>query len=425
MADTIMFAGGFVFLALFSVMAFTFVLSLISLFIRKTYPDYKPNVSIIIPCYNEEKNIIKCIDALLDSDYPKEKTELIVVDDGSTDSTINVLREYRQKEYQGKKGFADFKIAKSSHKGKSEALNAGIKLAKNEIVFCVDADTIVSKDTLFKMARPFSDEKVGATNGSCIVRNRKNILGMFQTMEYHFNNLIKKSFSDIFGTSIWLFGAFACYRKNIIEKIGSFKKDSLTEDMDIMLELNAAGYKTVNVHDAFGKVHAPDSFHDFFRQRTRWWIGGLQALFKHRKLFSFKSRVPVIFLFLNQYWWSFYAFLSIPLIAYQYNYWLGSNIGSFYDWFMYTFKWFSAIGPFNVIYHIPEWGINFYSIFGVIAGLMMTIMLFSSALLFKEKNWILLLVAVLFYFPYTILLNTIILISSIRAIFLKDSYFIR
>ncbi|MBD3249753.1 glycosyltransferase [Candidatus Woesearchaeota archaeon] len=417
MDDMIMFFGSWVFALLFLFLLGVAVTFFLSFFRKQEYKEFNPKVSAVVPCYNEEKNAGKCIDAIYNSDYP-EDIEVIAVDDGSDDGTLDVLKKYQKK-------YSKMKIIKGNHEGKSEALNKGIKKAKNEIIFTVDADTIVSKDTLKKLTGPFLDKNVGATNGSCIVRNKNNFWGLFQNIEYHYNNLIRKSFSVLFNEGIWFFGAFACYRKCVLEKAGYFKKDALTEDADIALEIYSKGYKAVNVYDSYGYVLAPSKLKDFIAQRTRWWMGVLQSLKKNRHLFSHKSSLSILFLFVNQYWWSAYSLLSLPLIIYQFYYWLPFDPGTFYEISAYTFRWFSASGPVYVLYMIPVWGLSIYNIFGVLSGMITTILLIGALFMFKEKLSLKNLIGVFFYFPYTIVLNSIIIISLIKIRFLKRQYFIK
>ncbi len=415
--DLIMFLGSWVFAVLFLFLLGIFAAAFVSFFKKEERKDFTPPVSAVIPCYNEEKNIAGCIEAVYSSEYPS-KIDVLVVDDGSTDSTLNVLKEC-QKRHSG------LKIISADHKGKSEALNTGIKKTKNEIVFAVDADTVIEKDTLKKLVAPFKDKKVGATNGSCIVRNKRGFWGLFQNIEYHYNNLIRKSFSVLFNDGIWFFGAFACYRKDVLKKAGYFKKDALTEDADMALEIYSLGYKAVNVFDSYGHVLAPSGIKSLIDQRTRWWIGVLQSLKKNRHLFSHRSSPSILFLFVNQYWWSVYSVISLPLIVYQFIYWLPFGSGTVYELSAYTFRWFSASGPAYVIYMIPVWGISMYNIFGVMSGLITTLLLIGALLIFKEKFSFRSLVGIFFYFPYTIVLNSIIAISLIKMRFLKKRYFIR
>src|SRR3989344_1152398 len=90
MEDMVMWFGSLLFLVLFSFLAFVFVIFVSSLWMRKSYPSYEPAVSVVIPAYNEEKGIAACLDSIQQQQYPKEKVEIIVVDDGSTDDTLSV-----------------------------------------------------------------------------------------------------------------------------------------------------------------------------------------------------------------------------------------------------------------------------------------------------------------------------------------------
>lgn len=409
--------GTWIFFILFAFLIVISISVVISLFKKEHYPDYEPCVSIVIPCYNEEKNIIGCLDSVYTFDYPKEKTEVIVVDDGSTDKTPEILKEYQKKHN-------NLSIVHGKHEGKSSSLNLGVKKAKFDFILTVDADTIVEKESLKKLMRPFLDKSVGATNGSCVAKNSNSIIAVFQKLEYHYNNLVRRSFSVLFKNGIWFFGAFACYRKSVLEKIGYFKKDTMTEDMDTAMEIYSAGYRTINVHDALGHTIVPSSMKHFFKQRMRWWIGALQTLKKNKTLFSRKSSPSIIFLFISQYWWSFYAFISFFLIAYQVYYWLPYNTDSLMALFMYLFRWFSLAGPFYVLYKIPVWGVSWYNIFGVLSGVISVVLIVKSVYMFKDKLSIKNILGIFFYFPYTIILNTVIIVSLIKIIFLNKSYFI-
>lgn len=402
------------FVILFSFLMFVFIVFLISKFTKKQLMDFEPNISVIIPAYNEEKNIAACIDSVYTTDYPLSKIEVIVADDGSTDNTLEILREY-----------SNITVLKQAHKGKSAALNLAVKHAKNDFVLCIDADSTLDRDCVGELVKPLANPKIGATTGTSKVKNISNIWTIFQNIEYHYNNLIRKSFSSVFKNGIWFFGALACYRKSVLKKIGYFKKDTLTEDMDIALEIHTAGYRTIHVHNAFCYTIVPSTLKELYAQRSRWWIGVLQALKKNKQLFSYKENPSILFLYINQYWWSFYAILSFPVIIYQVNYWLPYNTATFSALFGYLFRWFSLAGPFYVIYKIPEWGLNFYNFFGVFSGIISAILIVASIKTFKDRINLRNTFAIFFYFPYTIVLNMIISLSLITHIFSKKRYFIR
>lgn len=414
MKDIIMMLCGILFIVLFLFLIFVFTIFLISRFKKREYTNFEPNISMVVPVFNEEKNIEECISSILKSDYPKEKIEVIVVDDGSTDNTINIV-----------KNFKEVKLLQQNHLGKSEALNLGTLKAKHNFILTIDADTTIDKNCIKEIVKPLIDNKVGATTGVSKVRNNKNMIGIFQNIEYHYNNLIRNSFSKMFDNGIWFFGALACYRKSTLKEIGFFKKDTLTEDMDIALEIKKAGYKTINVHNATGYTIAPKSLRELYNQRSRWWIGVLQSLVKNKRLFSYKSSPAILFLFINQFWWTFYSFLSLPAIIYQINYWLPYNSSSLFALFSYLFRWFSLLGPIYVVYKIPVWGISYYSFFGVLSGIISAILIIAAIRIFKDRLNLKNLFAIFFYFPYTIVLNIIILLSLLRFGFWKNKFFIK
>jgi len=401
------------FLILFAFLVFIFIIYIISKFKKRNEYEFEPDISVVIPAYNEEKNISACVESVLSNDYPKDKMEIIIVDDGSTDNTLQVLSKY------------PVTVLKQDHKGKSEALNLGVKKAKNEFILCIDADSVLDKYCIKEMVKPLGDPNVGATTGTSKVKNIQNILTIFQNIEYHYNNLIRKSFSSVFNTGIWFFGALACYRKSLLEKIGYFKTDTLTEDTDIALEIHQAGSRTVHADRAFCSTIVPVTLKELYNQRKRWWMGVLQSLKKNKSLFSWRSSPSIIFLFINQYWWSLYAILSLPVIIYQVNYWLPYNTETFSMLFGYLFRWFSIAGPFYVLYKIPEWGLNFNNFFGVFSGIISTIMIIAAIRMFKDKINLKNIFAVFFFFPYTIVLNIIISFSLVTHPFSKKRYFIR
>ena len=413
MKEAIMLFSSVLFGILFFFLLFIFSIFIVSRFIKRKYPNFEPNVSVVVPAYNEQANIKECIDSIYSLDYPKNKIEVIVVDDGSTDKTLEIATKYRK-----------VRILTQNHLGKVEALNLGCAKAKYGFVLTIDADTAIDRKLLREMIAPFSSPNVGATSGNNVVKNKESIISAFQNVEYHFSNLIRNSFSTVFNNGIWFSGSLACYRKSSLKKIKYFKKDTMAEDQDVSLELRKSGYISLNVPNAFGHTIVPSSIKSLYKQRKRWWIGTLQSIVKNKSLFSSKSSPSILFLYINQFWWSFYAFLSLPLIIYQINYWLPYNSQNAISIGKYFFLWFSMVGPIYVIYRIPEFGISIYSIFGVLSGIITTILSISALKVYKDRVSIRNIFAIFFYFPYTIVLNIIILVSLLRHRFWAKSFYI-
>ena len=413
MSDPIMIVSGVVFGGLFVFIAIMLSVVIASNFTRRYYSKFEPSVSVIIPAYNEEKSIADSIGAVLDSDYPKNKIEVIVVDDGSTDDTVNILKKDKR-----------VRIIRQNHQGKVSALNAGIQKSKNDFIAVIDADTILDKKCLKELLRPFSDPVVGGTTGTNMVRNNNTMITAFQNIEYHFLSLIANSFSTVFKNGIWFFGSLACYRKSVLEKVGYFKFDSETEDHDLALEIKRSGYRTINLRSAIGYTIVPSTLKSLYRQRRRWWVGSSQALLKNKALFK-RLSAPVQFVYANHFWWSFYSLVSLPLILYQVNFWLPYNSGSAFALGSYLFKWFSLLGPISVIYNIPQNGVSMYSIFGVLSGILTSTLNISALKNIKERLYYRNILAIFFYFPYTIVLNMIILISLVSNKVWKKSHYVK
>ncbi|MCA9478102.1 MAG: glycosyltransferase family 2 protein [Nanoarchaeota archaeon] len=397
----------------FGVFVFIMLILITSILTKKrTYDSFHPPVTVLVPAYNERKHLDSCLKAIIANKY--QEMELIIIDDGSTDSTPRIIEKFTTR-------YPFISSIKGDHQGKSAALNKGLQKAKHDIIISIDADTMIEKDFLSEIVKPFSDARVGATNGMCFAQKPRKVIEWFQSVEYLYNNFIRSSFSSVFDNGIWFFGAAAAYKKSVVENIGGFSKDTMTEDMDISLSIFNAGYKVLTVKDAAYYTKAPHSVKDLFIQRMRWFYGGMQNIIKHRKVFSRKS-FAIKFLFSNQMFWSLYSLLIIPLVAYQVKYWLPSGTKEI---FWYLFRWFSLSGPIVVLQKIPEWGLNFVNIFGVLAGILTTVLIFASFRRFRKVPNFKDLIIIFFYFPYTLVLNATFLVAAIKFPFSKKKGFIK
>ena len=407
MVNLILAFAGFLFGTLLCFLLAVFTVFVIALFKKENLPAFEPKVSVVIPAYNESEHIVGCIESVLNSKYPKGKLELIVVDDGSIDDTLNRVRKIHQ-------SLVSMRLVKLSHAGKSRALNAGIKIARNDLVLTLDADTLLDENCIRHIVKVFADPTVAGASANCRVKESDSPLRWFQNIEYHYNNLISSSFSKVFNQSMWFFGAVACYRKPVLEEIGFFKRGMLAEDMNVSLEIVKKGYKTLNVSSAVGRTSVPSSVIELAHQRYTWSVGGLQAVFINRR--EVLKHPATVFLAFTQVWGAFYSVFTLPVIAYLIFYWLPFNVASFSDLFMYLFRWFTLYGTFFVIYMIPKWGMAYYTLFAILSGLISVFMIVCSILMWKDKSKVRNAFAIFFYFPYTLLLNAIVTISMLKLI---------
>ncbi|MDI6730241.1 MAG: glycosyltransferase [Candidatus Altarchaeum sp.] len=235
-----------------------------------------PMVAIIIPAYNEEKNIKNAVESCFNLDYPKEKLQIIVVDDCSKDNTVKICESYEK--------FKNFKlIKKEKNTGKANSLNIAIKQVNDEFVCCLDADSEFEKNFLKNVIEKFNDECVVAVTSSMKVKETKNIIQKIQYIEYLFSIYMRKilSFMDaVYVTP----GPGSIYRRKIFKEF-SFDEKNLVEDMEIAMKIQKKGLKIENSVNAITYTATPEKIFNLYNQRLRWYGGYLENIFrKHRNL---------------------------------------------------------------------------------------------------------------------------------------------
>lgn len=248
----------------------------------RSITDYQPFVSVVIAAYNEEKVIGKAIRSILASDYPE--LEVIVVDDGSRDSTAKVVQEISNE-------YPNVRLIQKENGGKSSAVNRGFQEARGDIVVSLDADTILASNTISLMVRHFADPHVAAVSGNVKVGNRRNVLTTWQHIEYITGfNLERRAFDELNCITV-VPGAIGAWRKQLVKEAGYLSEDTLAEDTDLTLTLLRQGYRIVYEDKAYGYTESPEDVKSLIKQRYRWSYGTLQCLWKHRKaLFNVKHK---------------------------------------------------------------------------------------------------------------------------------------
>src|SRR3989344_2127277 len=228
-----------------------------------------PSLSIIIPAYNEADTIAGTIRAVKSLDYPS-KPEIIVIDDGSTDETFKLASVFR-----------GIKVLRKKNEGKASALNLALKHIKTELVACVDADSHPKSDALLKSIPYFSDNATAAVTASVFVNEPKTFAERLQNIEYTMIIWARKLLEGL--DSIYVTpGALSIYRTSVLKNIGGFDEKNVTEDIEIAWRLLYNGYKIKMATDAEVFTRAPVSLKNWWRQRMRWNIGGMQTTFKYK-----------------------------------------------------------------------------------------------------------------------------------------------
>ena len=235
-------------------------------------PNPAPSVAVLIPAHNEESVIVQTVTSVLLSDF--KELRVIVVDDGSTDRTWELLES----------NFGHEPRVKNIHqvnRGKAAALNRALSEAETEIVVTIDADTEVEPDAIGKLLRHFSDPTVGAVAGNVKVGNRSRWLTRWQALEYITSQNMEKRAFDLLNCITVVPGALGAWRKKAIELAGGITADTVAEDADLTIAIRRLGWRVGYDEEAIAWTEAPETPEILIRQRFRWTFGTLQAFWKH------------------------------------------------------------------------------------------------------------------------------------------------
>src|SRR5512133_573156 len=231
-----------------------------------------PDVSIIVPAYNEQQGIAACLRSLAVVDYPD--LDIVVVDDGSTDNTAAVVAGL---------ALPNVRLLRQPNSGKPTALGNGIRLARHDILALVDADTVFEPDALRALVAPFAQDEVGAVSGNTKVGNRRGMLGRWQHIEYVMGLNLDRRMFDVLHCMPTVPGAIGAFRREALEEVGGITDDTLAEDTDLTMAICRAGWRVTYAADARAWTEVPVTLGQLWRQRYRWCYGTMQAMWKHRR----------------------------------------------------------------------------------------------------------------------------------------------
>ena len=269
-------------------------------------PTTGPLVSVLIPCFNEEKVIVSSTTRILASSWTN--IEVLVLDDGSSDNTAGEVE----------KAFADdprVRLLRFENGGKAHALNRGLAETRGAIIVALDADTLFAKETIALLARWFVNPNIGAVAGNALVGNRLNIVTRWQALEYVTAQNLERRALDALGAVTVVPGAVGAWRREALEALGGYPADTLAEDQDLTIAVQRAGWQVDFDPDARAYTEAPDTIAGLLKQRFRWSFGTLQCLWKHRPGL-FDPKRPVLGFFALPQIWLFQIFLTVaaPLV---------------------------------------------------------------------------------------------------------------
>jgi cellulose synthase/poly-beta-1,6-N-acetylglucosamine synthase-like glycosyltransferase/peptidoglycan/xylan/chitin deacetylase (PgdA/CDA1 family) len=234
-------------------------------------PPMTAPVSVVVPVYNERENIADTVRSLMANDHP---LEVIVVDDGSTDGTADIV---------GALGFARVRVIRKRNGGKASALNVGIADARHDVIVMMDGDTIFAPDTVRRLVQPFADPEVGGVAGNAKVANRDKMIARWQHIEYVIGFNIDRRVYDVLRCMPTVPGAVGAFRRRALAEVGRVSSATLAEDTDQTMAVVRAGWRVVYEPTALAWTEAPATLGQLWRQRYRWSYGTMQAMWKHRR----------------------------------------------------------------------------------------------------------------------------------------------
>lgn len=363
--DTISFAILIYFSALQLVLFSLLILSYFDMrrrLAQNFYADYEAlakshftfPISVIMPAYNEATSAGDAVHSVLSLDYPQH--EVIVVNDGSTDATLeSLVREFRMErretvyrkslEFAGpirgiykSAAYPNLTVIDKAHAGKSEALNCAINLSRYPLFCSIDADSIFQDNALLRVVRPFLEDperviavggQVRVANGCHVERGRvieprlpQNILAAFQVVEYLRAFVASRLGLSAMNNLLLLSGVFSLFRKDAVIEVGGYRSDVMTEDMELVVRLHhrmreqRRPYSVVFLPDPICWTEVPESVGTLARQRNRWHRGLMQSLWLHKSILWKKNSGSLRWIGMPYY--IFFEFLGpiVELVGY-------------------------------------------------------------------------------------------------------------
>lgn len=233
-----------------------------------------PTISVLVPAYNEEDIIADTVNAVLAQDYPKDKLDIIAINDGSKDNTLREMKKFGNK----------IQILDKKNSGKADSLNQALKIAKGELFAVIDADSYPEKKAITNMVAFFEEKDVSAVTSTILVKNRKKMVEYMQAVEYAIIAWGRKLLQFLEGIYVAP-GPLSIYKRKQFIEYGGFDSKNLTEDIEATWNILSHN-KKVRI-DLRSKVYTtvPSKLRDWWKQRLRWNLGGFQTMWKYKSTF--------------------------------------------------------------------------------------------------------------------------------------------
>lgn len=282
----------------------------------QTHKSYSPfiteqpeGVSILVPCFNEQEHLERTFESLVAQQH--KNIEIILIDDASTDHTLSIMHNLRQKHPR----FNVKIVSQPENFGKATAMNAGIQHAQFNYVLGIDADSIIDSNAIDQLVFSLKQNpQMGGVTGRPQVINRDKLVEKMQSMEYTaIIDLIKRSQTFFTGNILTISGVIAMFRKDAVLSINGWNPNVQTEDIDITWRLSQKGFSVGYNPKALTWILVPSTFRSLLKQRRRWAYGGLQMLLSNKiqLLKPFQMKSLLLYEMILSIFWSFTTVFSI------------------------------------------------------------------------------------------------------------------
>lgn len=279
-----------------------------------------PPITLLVPSYNEEATCVESVRALLNLQYPQY--EILLINDGSEDNTLERLKEAYElhpsprmpmaeiecaqvKRVYKSQRFENLWVLDKVNGGKADALNAGLNFCQTPLFCAIDADSLLERDALLRVVRPFLENGktiaaggiIRIVNGCAVSQGTvtqvglpKSMLARFQVLEYLRSFLSGRMGWSVLGGTFIISGAFGLFRRGLVVAAGGYRTDTVGEDMELIVRLHRHArekkmdYDIAFIPDPVAWTECPENFTVLARQRDRWQRGLIEALLYHFKM---------------------------------------------------------------------------------------------------------------------------------------------
>ena len=246
---------------------------------------YEPTVAVVVPCWNEGKTLGVTIESLVALDYPSDKLEIFIVDDGSRDDTLAVANRYESApDSVGPR----VTVLHKDNGGKHSAMDLALEHTHAEVIGCLDADSVVAPGALRAIVPVFQNPQIAAATPAIHTKKSENLLQHMQEAEYRLGLFVRFTLASM-GSMYITPGPFSFFRTDVVRASGGWRHGYSTEDLEMAMRLQSQGYQDANVPGAQVFTGTPRTLRALFRQRVRWSYGFLRNGADYRHMFGNKK----------------------------------------------------------------------------------------------------------------------------------------